>query len=127
MSRPNPSIVVAGDVSFLRSLVRIALEDDGMHVVAECSDQMELIGLIRMHHPDVVIVDLGLDEYEMVRLIEKILDVDSGTAIVAITEGRFGASERLLAAGARAYLVKPFSMYDLTDIVRKVAPVFRVE
>ncbi len=125
MRRTNPSIVVAGDVSFLRSLVRIALEDDGMRVLAECSSGIELLDLVRTHHPDVVVMDISLDEHEMVRLIESILDIDSGTSIVVITEGRFGENERLLAAGARAYIMKPFSMYDLTDIVRKVAPVFR--
>jgi FixJ family two-component response regulator len=28
----------------------------------------------------------------------------------------------MLASGARAFLQKPFSMYDLIDLIRKVAP-----
>ncbi|MHA1653726.1 MAG: response regulator [Candidatus Thorarchaeota archaeon] len=124
MVKPCPSIVLAGDVPFLRSLVRIALEDEGLHVLKECSNPEELLDAVRTMHPDVVLLDLNTNEFETVRLIEHILDIDPEVAIVAVSEGVTGASEKVFAAGARAYLQKPFSMYDLVDLIRKVAPVF---
>ncbi len=125
MTRPMPSVIIAGDVSFLRSLIRLALEDEGFIVVDESSSLEEVMVAMHRHHPDVVLIDLGLDEFVTVRLIEDLLDVDSHTAVIVVTESQTNMGEKFFAAGATAYLTKPFSMFDLVDTIRKVAPVYK--
>jgi DNA-binding NarL/FixJ family response regulator len=74
--------------------------------------------------PAVVLIDFNLDQIEIVRLIESLLDIDPVLALVVLMDPITGQGETILAAGARAFLQKPFSMYDMTDIVRKVKPVY---
>ncbi|NOR38801.1 MAG: hypothetical protein GQ580_04360, partial [Candidatus Thorarchaeota archaeon] len=62
---------------------------------------------------------------ERVKLIESMLDLDSNLAIVTVSSSDDDLGEMVFAAGARAFLQKPFSMYDLIDIVKKVTPVYR--
>ena len=78
-----------------------------------------------MKRPDVVIIDMQLPEKEMIHLIEKILDYDVTMAIIVIAEAGAGLGEKLMASGAMAYLQKPYTTYDLLDMIRKVAPILR--
>lgn len=58
-------VVLADDEALLRRGLRVLLETDGrVQVIAEAADGVELIAAIRVHHPDVVLIDVqmpGLD------------------------------------------------------------------
>jgi len=120
----HAGIIVAGEVPLLRVLLKMALEDAGFDVIGEAEDTENLMIQCKGNYPSVVIIDFDIDQVEIVRLIERLLDIDPVVAIVVISEIGEGQTEMVLAAGARAFLQKPFSMYDMTDIVRKVKPVY---
>ncbi len=124
MKKSHTGIIVAGEVPLLRVLLKMALEDAGFDVVGEAEDTENLLIKCKGNKPSVVIIDFNMDQVEIVRLIENLLDIDPIVAIVVISDVVEGQTEMVLAAGARAFLQKPFSMYDMTDIVRKVKPVY---
>ena len=102
----------------------MALEDAGLDVISEAEDTENLLIQCEGNKPAVVIIDFNMDQIEIVRLIENLLDIDPIAAIVVISDIDEGQTETVLAAGARAFLQKPFSMHDMTDIVRKVKPIY---
>ncbi len=102
----------------------MALEDGGFEVVAEAGDAKSLLVLSQCKNPAVVLIDFNMKQTELVRLIEDILDIDPVIAVIVISDPIDGVGEMVLAAGARAFLQKPFSMYDMTDTVRKVKPIY---
>lgn len=116
------AVIIAGDVPFLRVLLKMAIEDAGLTVVDEVTNRTDLIVSCLKKNPDVVILDLELDDDDNIRLVEDLLDIDSALSIIAISDLVEGYTETILAAGARAYLQKPFSMYDLIELIKKVAP-----
>lgn len=118
----NLGVIIGGDVPFLRVLLKMAMEDAGFQVIDEVMDRTDLLTSCIRKKPDVVLLDLKLTHEESVRLIEDLLDVDASVAIVAVADFEEGYSDKVLAAGARAFIQKPFSMYDLIDLIRKVAP-----
>lgn len=101
----------------------MALEDSGFDVIGEAEDSDSLLIMCQGESPAVVLIDFDMEQLEIVRLIESLLDIDPLVAIVVISDLIDGQNETVLAAGARAFLQKPFSMYDMTDIVKKVQPV----
>ena len=119
----HSGVIVAGEVPLLRVLLKMALEDSGLDVIGEAEDTESLLILCQGNNPSVVLIDFNIDQHDIVRLIEKLLDIDPVVAIVVISDLVEGQNETVLAAGARAFLQKPFSMYDMTDIVKKVKPV----
>lgn len=123
--RSEVSVVIASDVMLLGALLRLSIEEAGYIVVKEVSQSTELLVAVSQHVPDIVILDLGLPEVERVKLIESMLDLDSTLAIVTVSNSEEDLGEMVFAAGARAFLQKPFTMYDLIDIVKKVTPAFR--
>jgi len=102
----------------------MALEDSGFDVIAEAENVEGLLIECKGNSPAVVLIDFDMEQEAIVRLIENLLDIDPVVAIVVISDLVEGQNETVLAAGARAFLQKPFSMYDMTDIVRKVKPVY---
>ncbi|TFG09486.1 response regulator [Candidatus Thorarchaeota archaeon] len=116
------TVVIAGEIPFLRSLLKIAIEDEGFQVVGEASSGDELLEKCNEKTPANVILDLDLSEEEGLRLIESILDINSTITVIALSEPGRGLGETAFAAGARAILQKPFTTFDLVDTLRKVAP-----
>ena len=121
---PHSGVLVAGEVPLLRVLLKMALEDGGFDVIGEVDTPQDLLIMCQSQNPAVVLIDFTIELEEIVRLIESLLDIDPVIAVVVISDPISGQGETVLAAGARAFLQKPFSMYDLADIVRKVKPVF---
>jgi DNA-binding NarL/FixJ family response regulator len=121
---PHSGVIVAGEIPLLRVLLKMALEDSGFNIIGEAGDAQSLLVLSQCKNPAVIIIDFNLEQQELVRLIEDILDIDPIIAIIVISDPFDGIGETVLSAGARAYLQKPFSMYDMTDTVRKVKPIF---
>lgn len=115
-------VIIGGDVPFLRVLLKMAIEDAGFTVIDEVTSRAELLDACIKKDPDIVLLDLELSDDENIRLVEDLLDIDPSVSIIAISDLVEGYTETILAAGARAYLQKPFSMYDLIDLIRKVAP-----
>ena len=121
---PHSGVVVAGEVPLLRVLLKMALEDGGFDVIGEAEDAQSLLVMSQYQNPAVVIIDFNMEQTDLVRLIESLLDIDPVIAIVVISDSFDGVGETVLAAGARAFLQKPFSMYDMTDTVKKVKPIY---
>ncbi len=116
-------VVIAGDVPLLRSLVRMAVEEAGYLVIGEPESPEELLAICSSTKISIIVLDLLLPDDERMRLIEKILDIDSDTSIIAVADIVEGFGDQALVAGARAFLQKPFSMYDLLDMMKKVEPI----
>lgn len=103
----------------IRRLIRMTLEFKGIHVI-EAGDGETGVRLAREHKPDVILMDVmmpGMDGLTASRLIM----ADPSTAhipIVIISAlGRTNDIDAGLETGGRAYLVKPFSPWELLDLV----------
>ncbi|MHA2213440.1 MAG: response regulator [Candidatus Thorarchaeota archaeon] len=114
--------MLAGEIPFLAALLRMAITEAGFSIAGEATDSLGLIQMCKSVKPHIILVDFDLDEEGAVRLIEEIMDIDMTVAVIVITETLEGFAEKVLAAGAQAFMQKPFSMYDLTDLMRKVVP-----
>ena len=121
---PHSGVIVAGEVPLLRVLLKMALEDGGFDVIGEADDAQSLLVMSQCKNPAVVLIDFNIEQTNLVRLIEDILDIDPVIAVVVISDPIDGVGEKVLSAGARAFLQKPFSMYDMTYTVKKVKPVY---
>ena len=112
-------ILVVDDEPKMTSLICGALEDAG-HVVTTTTKPVEALALLEKHAFDVVITDLSMPEISGMKVLEKGLQKE-GTEVIMMTA--YGTVENAVAAmkqGAADYLVKPFSLDELTLLVRKL-------
>ena len=117
MSAPGPKVLLIEDEKQIRRFVRLAVEEEGCHVVeAETMAQ----GLIEagLGKPDLLILDLGLPDGNGIDLIR---DLRGWSDVpVLILSARAQESDKIdaLDAGADDYLTKPFSVGELRARLR---------
>lgn len=105
------SVLVADDESVLRQLVRATLRGKPLRVL-EAATGPEALAAARDERPDLVLLDVGLpglDGYAVCRALKG----DPATAGITVVMLTARAQQRDLdrgtAAGADAYITKPFS------------------
>lgn len=106
-------VVIAEDEAIIRLDLREMLEEQGCEVVAEARDGAEAIEFARTLRPDVVFMDInmpGVNGIEAASVIgaEELAPV---VMVTAFSQTRY--VEEACAAGAMAYVVKPFSASDV--------------
>lgn len=106
-------ILIADDEPLIRMDLRQALEGLGYEVVAEARDGAEAIQMAGTSSPDLCILDVKMPVKDGIEAMEAI-----GAPCVLLTAySDKELVDRALAAGAFAYLVKPYNANDLTPAI----------
>jgi DNA-binding response OmpR family regulator len=108
-------VLVVDDDALIRRLLRDVLEVDDWEVV-EATDGEHALALADSEQPVMVVLDLlmpGLDGLEVCRR----LDHERVKVLVLSGTDDRSSKEASLAAGADAYMAKPFSSVDLLELL----------
>lgn len=117
------SVFLCDDVQELRTLVRMALEEDAsLHVVGEAGDGRRGVEEIARLQPEVVVLDLSMPELDGLEAIPLIHQVAPGARIVVFSGYEAGRmAEQALNRKASTYVQKGASLDELRDAVRALA------
>ena len=111
--------VIVEDDHGIQDVLRILFETSGFRIVM--SDTARLgENDVRLHRPDVVIVDLGLPDGDGINVIQAIRSWSSVPVIVLSARTEEAQRIRALEKGADDYVTKPFSAPELMARVRAV-------
>jgi len=111
-------VLVVDDDDMIRRLVRTVLEADELEVV-EVPNGLAALEAAEAQHPTVVVLDVmmpGLDGVEVCRR----LDHDKVKVVMLTARDDPDLEDAARAAGADAFLTKPFSSVDLLDVVERL-------
>ncbi|WP_371599737.1 response regulator [Streptomyces sp. NBC_00564] len=118
-------VLLADDQALLRATFRILIDScDDLEVVAEATDGKEAVELARVHHPDVVLMDIRMPGTDGLAATGAIC-ADAGlsaTRVLILTT--FEIDEyvaQALRAGASGFLGKDVRADELLDAIRTVA------
>src|SRR5215210_8582457 len=117
-------VLVADDEDDIRALVGVAVRRAGCDLVASVADGEAALTSARAELPDLVVLDVSMPGRTGLEVCAALRE-DAATAGIRVLLLSAGASAddvaRGLAAGADAYLPKPFSVADLVGAVRALA------
>ena len=119
--------LVVDDVELNREMFRMHLEFAAQHI-DEAADGFAALDLFKQYRYDVVLLDIempGLDGYDTMAEMRKWEQEQQlpGTPILAVTSSDFpGDRQRILDAGASAYLAKPLKQKDLMKALQLLQP-----
>lgn len=116
-----PTVLVVEDEPKIRALVGDYLRRDGYRVVEVATGEQALVAS-RRHHPDLIVLDLGLPDGDGVALTARLRGCGGVPIMMLTARGSEDARVAGLRAGADDYVVKPFSPREL---VARVAAVLR--
>jgi two-component system KDP operon response regulator KdpE len=113
-------ILVIEDEADIRKLLKQRLESDG-YETAFAWDAVTALTVARKTEPDLIILDLGLpggDGYVVMERLQTLAPFSMLPIIVVSAQPADPHAERALAAGARAFIAKPFHAETLLAAVR---------
>ena len=116
-------ILVIDDHPIVAQGCRQLIEDAGLGTSREANSAAEAIRIVHCFHPDVVIVDLGIDGNELagLDLIGRLRAASKAAVLVFSMHRDPFIVSRSLNAGANGYLVKDSAATKLVEAVRMVA------
>lgn len=116
------SVLVVDDHDLVRSgISRILADANGVEVIGEASSGEDAITQVRLHEPDVVLMDVQMPGIGGLEATRKIISSDLGSRVIAVTacdENPF--ARRLFDAGASGYLTKGADAEEMVTAIRKV-------
>jgi len=115
-------VILADDHQIVRQGIRTLVERQGVQVVAEAADGLTLIEQVRLHLPDLAIVDVSMPGLNGIDATRQMLAALPTLAVVLLTmhdeELHVSAALR---AGVRGYVLKTQAADELLDAIRTVS------
>ncbi len=118
----SKTILIVDDSSSVRSVVGIALKGAGYDVVEACDGQDALSKLTgqKVH---LIVSDVNMpnmDGITLVKEVKKLADYKFTPICMLTTEAEESKMQEGKAAGAKAWIIKPFQPPKLLDVVAKL-------
>ena len=111
------SVLLIEDEQEMRRFIRASLTAHGYRLI-EATTAREGSALCRSHHPELVLLDLGLPDGDGIELSATLREVTPAPIIVLSARGREEDKVAALDAGADDYLTKPFGVNELLARMR---------
>ena len=117
MNKREETILIVEDDAQIRSFIAYVLEQEGFNYLTASTAQNALNILVR-EHVDLMLLDLGLPDYDGVTVIDKVREWSELPIIVVSARDQDKEKANVLDRGADDYLTKPFSATELTARIR---------
>ncbi len=111
-------VLIAEDETIIRLDLRQMLEEHGFVVCGEARDGNEAIELARELQPDLALLDVRMPVVDGIECARRIHAERPIPIVIVTAHSDRALVERALAAGAFAYLSKPFRAADLIPAIR---------
>lgn len=108
-------ILVAEDEALIRLDLVEMLTEAGYEVIAQATNGVEAIALAKEFKPDLAILDVKMPELDGISAAQEIIEISPVLMLTAFSQKEL--VERARDAGVMAYVVKPFSITDLTPAI----------
>lgn len=106
--------LVVEDAAFIREIYRISLANQNFDIIGEAADGLKALEMIKLHRPDIVILDLVLPLKNGLDVLSESYQLSPKTHFLVVSsiddQEIIGKAKAL---GALEYIVKPFTKAQL--------------
>jgi two-component system, OmpR family, KDP operon response regulator KdpE len=113
----NLKILVIEDDKYISNFIAVSLEKDNYRVLVAGS-AAEGMFLYASHHPDLILLDLGLPDRDGLEIIKELRTFSDIPILVVSARGQEQEKIDALDMGVNDYLTKPFYMGELMARIR---------
>lgn len=100
------------------SLLKTLLEMEGYQVATLLDKKGDLLENIRAEKPDILMIDIFLGGYNGLAVVRQIREQEDMKRLKIFMVSGVDKAEDCLAAGANAFLLKPYMPDDLFNLLR---------
>jgi pilus assembly protein CpaE len=115
-------VLIVDDICDTRESIRRLLEfEPDIEVIGEAGSGSEALRLAEDLSPDIVLMDINMPELDGIRTTELLAHRAPGSSVIIMSvQGEQAYLRRAMMAGAREYIVKPFTGDELASAIAKV-------
>ncbi len=117
MSDGKPHVLVVDDERPIRRFLNASLSAHGF-TVEEATTGQDALRLVTEHHPDLIILDLGLPDIDGIQVTKRLREWTQVPIIILSVRDREEDKIEALDSGADDYLTKPFGLGELMARIR---------
>lgn len=117
MNVAGPLVLLIEDEAPMRRFLRASLASRGYRLL-EAETAREGLAMATSHHPELILLDLGLPDGDGIALTAELRGWYTGPVLVLSARGREDDKVAALDAGADDYLTKPFGVNELLARMR---------
>lgn len=111
-------ILIIEDSADIRRLVTIRLHHAGFEVL-EAEGGLDGLRMLHQHHPDAVVLDLGLPDLDGWQVLQRIRDISKVPVLILSARDLEADKVRGLQSGADDFMIKPFGHQEF--VARMIA------
>lgn len=117
------TVLIVDDIANTREdIKRLLYFEDDIEVIGEAGDGQEACALATELRPDVILMDINMPRMDGIEATEHIsVEVPESAIIIVSIQGEQEYLRKAMSAGAREYLIKPFTASELADSIRRVS------
>ena len=111
-------ILIADDAKLMRDIIQRVITEIGNFEIIIAHNGNEAVELYKENKPDIVTMDITMEEKNGLDAAREILDMDKFARIIMITSlGQERLLEACIGMGVRDFIVKPFTKNRITESV----------
>ncbi len=115
-----PTVLIVDDAALMRQMLGDMLADTDFEVIGEATHGAEAIAKYAALKPDLVLMDLMMPDMSGLDAVKEIVAADSQARIVICSVlGQQDMVMEALRAGARDFIVKPFSADKVREALQR--------
>lgn len=122
MAKDLIKVLIVDDIEETRVNLRKALAfEDRIDIVGEATDGYQAIDLACKYKPDIILMDINMPEMDGIQATERIaLKCPTSSVIMVSVQGEKEYLKRAMLAGAKEFLIKPFSPDEVNQTIINV-------
>ncbi len=114
--------LIVEDAVFIREIYRISLANQNFDIIGEAADGVKALEMIKLHRPDIVILDLVLPMKNGFDVLSESSALSPRTRFLVISSiDDQELISKAKALGAMEYIVKPFTKAQLLASLGRLA------
>lgn len=115
-------VIIADDHRMMRDGLKAQLELSGeWDVIAEAADGLEAVRMCMEHHPDIVVMDLGMPQLNGIEATRRVVELCTGTRVLALSmHSEQTYVTEALKAGVSGYVLKDEAFGELEQAIHSV-------
>ena len=116
------TVLIVDDALFMRSRIRDILTGSGrFEVLGEAASALEALEMFVRLRPQLVTMDIVMPGMDGIEATRRILAIDPGVSVVMCSsQGEDALVIESIAAGAKDFIVKPFSAERVLDVLTNI-------
>lgn len=116
-----PRVLIVDDAIIMRMKIKLTLEEVGYEVVGEAENGLDGVAQFVKLRPDLVTLDITMPVLSGIKALKEIKRIDKDARVLMLSAmGQEVFVKEAMLAGAKMFIVKPFSKEKLIETVEKL-------